>query len=223
MNTNCNYKCFHVFLGCKKSSRSVNYKRAYRKVDRIIYFFIDILTNVVIAGFFILHFLIGIFKYIISGYPNHISDRLPYPAWYVRTDDIPSIVQAFIDNNPFFSLEFSYTNRLPYDSTTPIGYFTTIILQALIFIGSTVSARTVFVMFYSFCQVLIAFARDLSQELNELNSDILAESEPFSIACSARFKKKLCNIIQFHADAKRFVDFGTRSERYSLTLHSFFI
>lgn len=112
-----------------------------------------------------------------------------------------------------------FNHRLPFDWTKPLGYFSTILFQSLIFIGSGVSTLAVFLVFYVFYQILIAFTMDLIQSINELNFCIIFERKPLSAPCCSRIEEKFCEIIQFHADAKRFVDCDTKLHCLQFYLH----
>lgn len=140
-----------------------------------------------------------VFKYVVSGCPDNISYPLPYPTWYVSLK--PTIGNDFNYSNNSSLLPY----RLPFDWTKSTSYFTLFIFQTFSFFSTVRSSLAVFLVLYGFCQILIAFTEDLTIEINEFKHFVETGHKPFTKEFCSQIERKLCNIVQFHADTKRLV------------------
>lgn len=78
-----------------------------------------------------------------------------------------------------------------------------LLLETVAFTGAAIASTTVYLVSYAFCQFLIAFAKDLKQNIIEFNIDIMNEPRSRSAKSYGKLENKLCEIIQFHGDAKQ--------------------
>lgn len=60
------------------------YRKAYKQIERFSRFFLVFVVHFETFFYVILPFLIALYKYIVSGFTNHLSGSLAYPAWYVQ-------------------------------------------------------------------------------------------------------------------------------------------
>lgn len=94
-------------------------------------------------------------------------------------------------------------SRFPFVWTAPVGHFLARTLQTVVYLIATKAAVATFLVFYTFCQMLIAFTVDLTVTISEFNFFIKTEIEPFSAQSRREMAQKLCTIMQFHGDNKR--------------------
>lgn len=68
---------------------------------------------------------------------------------------------------------------------------------------STATTLLILCSFAGCCQYLVAFVHDIKEKLHDLNNDVRIRSKIYTIQENIEVKKKLCNAIRFHGDAKQ--------------------
>lgn len=80
-------------------------------------------------------------------------------------------------------------------------------IQAVELFGMAVIFINLVIIFVGCCQISEAFAKDIKYNLSNLSLDVKSSAKLMSPQKRAKLKIRLCNIIQFHAEAKEFVLF----------------
>lgn len=121
-----------------------------------------------------------------------------YPIWFI-----------------FFNCLIPY-DRLPYDHRNLLGYIFTVIIQVMQSLSATMIPLLLLGTFVSCCRFLIAFVRDIEENLNDLSVD-LSSQKTLSTQQYIEIKRKLCGIMKLHAEFKQ-LSFNFQSLKVTLIL-----
>lgn len=101
----------------------------------------------------------------------------------------------------------NYNQRFPFDCNTPVGYLGCITSQAAtVFVGGELFVCTL-TLTVGFCLFVTDFILDLEENLRQLNEIISTTSnDALNIEDHLEAREKFFGIIQFHAEAKRQVE-----------------
>lgn len=80
-------------------------------------------------------------------------------------------------------------------------------IQAVELFGMVVIFTNLVTIFVGFCQISEAFAQNIKYNLSNLSLDVKSTAKQMGPQKHTQLKIRLCNIIQFHAEAKGFVLF----------------
>lgn len=135
--------------------------------------------------------------------------HLPFPFWWhTFNGHFSSRLKVIM----MFCFSFS---RAPFDRRKPITYFICLLVEMPPIFYSTIQAACNVSIPAAVCCIMIAFANDVKEEINEL--DKLNKMNK----SGAEIYRKLCNVIQFHTIIKQ-LSWILHQSRKWLTLSSNF-
>lgn len=127
--------------------------------------------------------------------------QLPFPAWYENFQ-----IEIYNKSSMFYEYKYSH-HRSPFDWRTPFGFLIAFLLEVCPVYYVDRNCACIVSLPLGSCRFMIAFANDIKAEFQRLNQHLRSQGNDM------RFRKKVCELIEFHSVARRYV--GTAISRRS--------